>query len=437
MRNLTFLAAAFVIPTSLGSAQATSTSIPTPLTLAQAIELGRQRGVNAALARLNITAADAKVGQRRADLLPTIDASGAWSRQTRNLDEVGIPFAIGVTPDYNLWYFQAHGSQTLFNASLFARYKAAVDSAQAAGFDAQGIGELAASTAGQAYLQAISAHETVRAREADSTIAASLLDQARQLVAAGVSPVIDETRSSVNFAAVKSQLLIARNERDRARLELARVLELTSADSLVLADSLGMPALDLPRDPAAAVAFAIEHRAETAAEQRRTTAMTKSLKAIRYENLPNLSVGAQAIGSGRESDNIAFSYNYGVQLSVPILDGWKRPMRYKEQEARLEAQRVHEQDVALQVEVEARQALLDLASAEQQVAVAKERLQLAEQELAQAEERFRAGVAGSVETTNAQGSVFTGRNALIQAKVNYGTARVAAYRALGVLNQLQ
>ena len=437
MRKLSFLAAAFVIPTSLGSAQAASTAIPSPLTLAQAIELGRQRGVNAALARLNITAADAKVGQRRADLLPTIDASGAWTRQTRNLDEVGIPFAIGVTPDYNLWYFQAHGSQTLFNASLYTRYKASVDSAQAAGFDAQGIGELAASTAGQAYLQAISADETVRAREADSAIAASLLDQARQLVAAGVSPVIDETRSSVNFAAVKSQLVIARNERDRARLELARVLELTSAESLILADSLGMPTLDLPRDPAAAVAFAIEHRAETAAEQRRTTAMTKSLKAIRYENLPNLSVGAQAIGSGRESDNIAFSYNYGVQLSVPILDGWKRPMRYKEQEARLEAQRVHEQDVALQVEVEARQALLDLASAEQEVAVATERLQLAEQELAQAEERFRAGVAGSVETTNAQGSVFTGRNALIQAKVNYGTARVAAYRALGVLNQLQ
>src|SRR5512136_1522867 len=115
MRNLSFLAAVFVIPTSLGTAQATSTSIPSPLTLAQAIELGRQRGVNAALARLNTTTADARVGQRRADLLPTIDASGAWSRQTRNLDEVGIPFAIGVTPDYNLWYFQAHGSQTLFN----------------------------------------------------------------------------------------------------------------------------------------------------------------------------------------------------------------------------------------------------------------------------------------------------------------------------------
>jgi len=65
------------------------------------------------------------------------------------------------------------------------------------------------------------------------------------------------------------------------------------------------------------------------------------------------------------------------------------------------------------------------------------RLNLLRQELAQAEERFQAGVAGSVETTNAQGSVASARDALIQARVSYGSARVSAYRALGVLDQLK
>jgi outer membrane protein len=80
--------------------------------------------------------------------------------------------------------------------------------------------------------------------------------------------------------------------------------------------------------------------------------------------------------------------------------------------------------------------VLDLASAQQQVAIADQRLRLSEQELSQAQERFRAGVAGSVETTNAQGSVISARDASIQARVNYGTARVSAYRALGVIDQL-
>jgi outer membrane protein TolC len=436
MRTFLWCLMAAALPVRAAPAQQALPPVPNRLTLTQAIELGRQRGVNAVLARLNLTAADARVGQRKADLLPTINGLGSLSRQTRNLDEVGIPFAIGVTPDFSLWYFKAGGSQVLFNASLYNRYRAAADSAVAAGLDTQAAGDLAGTVAGLAYLRAQSTEETVRAREADSLIAAQLLDQARQLVAAGVSPAIDETRSSVNFAAVKSQLVVARNQRDQARLELARELQLASADSLVLVDTLGTPTLDIPRDPQEAVAFALEHRPEAAAERQRTLAMTKSLRAIKYENLPNLTLGGEAIESGRSTNELAFSYNVGIQLNVPILDGWKRPTRAKEQEARLESQQVRERDVALQVEVEARQALLDLASAEQEVTVATERLQLAEQELSQAEERFGAGVAGSVETTNAQSSVFQARNALIQARVNYGTSRVAAYRALGVLNQL-
>ncbi len=126
-----------------------------------------------------------------------------------------------------------------------------------------------------------------------------------------------------------------------------------------------------------------------------------------------------------------------LQLTVPILDGFRRQNRVKEQSLRLEVQQIRERDLVNQVETEARQAVLDVASAQQQVAIAGERLRLAEQELAQAQQRFQAGVAGSVETTNAQSSVIAARDALIQARVNFGTARVAAYRALGVIDQLK
>jgi outer membrane protein len=123
-------------------------------------------------------------------------------------------------------------------------------------------------------------------------------------------------------------------------------------------------------------------------------------------------------------------------LSIPILDGFRRQSRAQEQSARLEIQEIRERDLTNRVETEARQAVLDLSSAEQQVIIARERVGLAERELREAEERFRAGVAGTVETTNAQSAVIAARDALIQARVNYGTARVSAYRALGVIDQL-
>jgi outer membrane protein len=407
-----------------------------PLTLLQAITLGRSQGVEAAIARLDVRVADARAGQRRADLLPTISGNAGITRQTLNLDEFGIPIATGVTDAFDIYRLQLRASQTIFDASLIGRLRAARDTAVASGLDARATGEIAGATAGLAYLRALSARETVRARQADSTIAAELLGQARQLVDAGVSPAIDATRSEVSFASVRTQLEVARNASDRARLDLLRSLDLPSGTRLELADSLGPGPLDIPLDPDAAAGFAREHRAELAAEQARTRAARRELGAIRAEYLPSLGLSGAYQQTGREAGDLAGTYNVQLQLTVPILDGFRRQNRVKEQNLRVDIQKIRERDLVNQVETEARQSVLDLASSQQQVAIAENRLRLAELELSQAEQRFQAGVAGSVETTNAQGSVIAARDALIQARVNFGTARVGAYRALGVIDQM-
>jgi outer membrane protein TolC len=419
------------------AAQAPTPAPQGPLSWVDAIRLGRQRAVAAAIARLNARAADARIGQRRADVLPNIGGDASVLRQTVNLSEFGIPIATGVTPAFSIWRFRVSGTQTLFNASTFARLRAARDTAAAAGLDAQAVGELAGATSGLAYLRVLSAEETVRAREADSAIAGELLDQATQLVQAGVSPEIDRTRSSVSFAAVRTRLEVARNGLDRARLDFLRTLDLPPGTVVQLSDSLGLEAVELPLDPERAATYAREHRAELQAERTRTAVVERNLKAIRYENLPSLGASGYYPQSAQSLGELAGTYNVAVGVSVPILDGFRRQTRAREQEARLEAQRLRERDLGNQIETEARQAVLDVRSARQQAAVAAEQLRLAEQELAQAQERFQAGVAGSVETTQAQSSVIAARDALIQARVSYGTARVSAYRALGIIDQIQ
>lgn len=431
------LAAFLCLAAGGSSVSAQQPAAPTgSITLLDAINLGRKQGVDAAIARLNLRVTEARKGQRRADLLPNISGRATVTRQTLNLDEFGIPIATGITDPFTIYNLQVRASQTLFDASVIARLRAERDTAIAAGLDAQAAGEIAGATAGLAYLRVLSAEETVTARLGDSTIAADLLDQARRLVQAGVSPAIDATRSEVSFAAVRTQLEVARNSADRARLDLVRALNLPSQTRLQLADSLGLAPFGIPRQPDSAAQFAREHRAELAAEHARTESARRSLSAIRYENLPSLSANGAYVESGRETSTLAGTYNLQLLLSVPILDGFRRQYRSKEQSARLEAQEIREHDLTNEIETQARQAVLDLSSAEQQVAIAGERVRLADQELAEAEERFRAGVAGSVETTNAQSSVISARDALIQARVSYGTARVVAYRALGVIDQL-
>jgi outer membrane protein len=435
---------AFMLLAAPAAAQQTPAPTPPatpqgPLTLLDAIRIGRQRGVAAVLARIDARIANERVGERRADILPTISGTGNFSRQTLNLQEFGLTFPgfPPKVPDFSLWRFRLDANQTLFNASVLKRLQSARDSAVAAGLDAQVVGEIAGATAGLAYLQVQSAQETVRAREADSVVAAALLEQARQLVSAGVSPTIDATRSEVSFQAVRTQLEVARNARDRTRLDLIRALDLAPSTPLQIVDSLGQQPVDLPLDPDTAGQFAREHRAELAAERKRTEAVRRSLSAIKAENLPSLNATGYYQQTGPALGDLIGTYQVLVGLNVPILDGFRRQARAREAQARVDAQQVREGDLGNQVETEARQAVLDVASARQQVAIAVNQLRLAEQELAQADERFRAGVAGSVETTNAQGSVIAARDAVIQARVNYGSARVSAYRALGIIDQLQ
>lgn len=419
---------------ALSAQQASDTILPTPLTLQAAMRIGRERATTAALARLNARIASARVGERRADLLPSITGGGTFGRQTMNLDEFGIAEFTGVTDPFNIWRLTLAGSQTIFDAAALTRVAAARDSAVAAGLDARAAGNLAATSAGVAYLRYAAALETVRAREADSTIAASLYQQARDLLEAGVSAAIDATRSEVAFAASRTDLELARNQRDRARLDLSRALAMPPTVRIVIPDSTASIAQGLPADPDSAVAYALAHRAEVAAELARTRSVERSATAVRRERLPSLGVQGAVQETGPALDRLSNVWHVEVGVKVPLLDGFRRERRIEEQALRLDAQQVRESDLHRRIATEVRSALLDLSSARQQVTLADTRLQLAEQELEQARQRFAAGVAGTVETSNAQASVVAARNGLIQAHAALGTAEVGAMQAVGLLD---
>ena len=437
MRQAALLLLTLVTAAPAAAQRPDTIAVPARLTLLDAIRLGRARGVSETLAELNVRVVNARVAQRRADLLPSISGSADVSRRTLNFDEFGFPGISGVTDPFNIFAFQLRGSQTLFDAAALTRLRAGHDTATAAALDARAVGDAAGAAAGLAYLRVLSAEETVSAREADSTIASSLLEQARQLVAAGVSAAIDATRSEVGFASVRAQLELARNARDRARLDLTRLLDVPATTPLTLTDSLLGGGIEIPTDADEAVAFARAHRPELAAEHARTEATRRTLSAIRLEALPSLGLSGYYQETGNRLSTLAGTYLIQLGVHVPILDGFRRQARAAEQKVRVEAQELRERDLGNAVETQARQAMLDLGSARHQVELAGTRVRLAEQELSQALDRFKAGVAGGVETNNAQSSVIAARDALIQARVAYGTARIGAYRALGVLSEMR
>jgi outer membrane protein len=435
---------ALVLPAVL-AAQAPAAGAPLRLSFADAVRVASSEAPAVALAALRTDEADARVRQVRAALLPSLSLGAAWVNRDFNWQALGLPlppaFASGLSnpvPSFNNYDGRASVTQTLLDLSSVARIRAA--GAQADGSRAErGVTvEATALTAALAYLRGVRAQAVVAARRADSTIAAELVGLAEAQKAAGVSAAIDVTRARTQLVTAEGLLLVARNQLDRARIDLTRALGIDPATPLAFTDTLTatLGAADVPATRDSAVAAGLVNRPDLRAELARAGAARQTGAAIRAERLPRLAVAADYGVNGLTVPGAIATRDLMLQVSVPILDGFRREARLSEQNAVVRESQVRERDLRQQIAADVDGALLDLHSAEAQQAVASERLRLAADELAQSRERFKAGVAGNIEVIDAQSNLIRARDTDIDARFAAASARVALARAAGVARTL-
>ena len=434
-----------------GSPLAAQAPAPPPLRLsfADAVRLASGEVPVVALATLRTDEADARVRQARAALLPSLSVSGAWLNRTFNSKSLGIEFPdLPTTPPtpavpelvgpFNNYDARFNVTQTLFDWSSVRRVRAA--GAQADGSRAErGVTvEASVLAAAIAYVRAVRAQAVVGARQADSAIAAELVGLAEAQRAAGVSPAIDVTRAQAQLATARGLLLVAKNQLDRGRIDVTRALGLDPATPLAFSDSLApsLGAADVPAQRDSGLAAALANRPELRAELARAAAARQTGSAIRAERLPRLELAGDYGVNGKTVPKAIATRDLALQVSVPILDGFRREARLDEQDAVVRESQVREADLRRQIAAEVDAALLDLGSAEAQQLVAREQLRLAESELSQARERFKAGVAGNIDVITAQAGLIRARDTEIDARFAAATARISLARAAGVARTL-
>jgi outer membrane protein len=420
-----------------------------PLTLGEAARLAARQSAQAEGARLRADQLDARAQQRRADLLPNVSALASDGQRTFNtatfgfdfLDPSGVPLfdptgeVLGPVHTIDL---RGRVSQSLLDVAAVDRYRSARTTASAGEAEAASVADQAAAVAAGAYLRALRAQAQLDARAADSTLAAELLQIARDQLRAGVGVALDVTRAEAQAATVRAQLITARNDRDRARLELQRALGLSLAEPVTLTDHLDAFAVDTAALPAEAEAVdrAIARRPDLRAADAQLRAAEQQVAVVRAERLPAVGVFADQGAIGLDYGNLKNTYTWGVQLSLPLFDGLRREGRISEQRAVAREVDVRRRDLRQQAAIEVREALLDLTAAAEQVAAARERLRLADQELAQARDRFRAGVASNADVITASFALTGSRNLVIDALTLYQSARVGLARAQGSITEL-
>ncbi|MEP6550728.1 MAG: TolC family protein [Gemmatimonadales bacterium] len=444
-----FLTAAASI--AFAASAAHSQSAPAvPLTLGDAARLAARQSALAQGARLRADEAQARVRQRKADLLPNFSSYVQEAGRTFNTSTLGIDFPAppGQPPVFdprgqvegpvNTLDVRGRVQQNLLDFGAIGRVRSAQAQARSSSADADATAEQAAAIATTAYVRAMRADADLRARQADTLLATELLTIAQSQLQAGTGVGLDVTRARAQLAATRASLLSSRNARDHAHLDLLRSLGLPVGTEIRLADSLSEAVAGEPvPDEATLVAQALHNRPDLLAEEQRIQAAKQGLSAIKAERLPSLGLVADDGIIGKNGAKLLNTYTWGLQVSIPIFDGFKREGRVQEQQSVIKEAEIRRRDLEQQAQADVRGALLDLAGAGEQLDAATERLQLAEQELAQARDRFNAGVAGNADVVNASLALTSSRMLVNDAETLYQLARVALARATGSVTTLR
>ena len=120
-----------------------------------------------------------------------------------------------------------------------------------------------------------------------------------------------------------------------------------------------------------------------------------------------------------------------ARLTVPIFDEFALRGQAQQAQAQLDTAKAELSDKNAQVEADVRDALLDIASAQQQVEVARSSADLAGEALKEAQERYANGVSDNLAVSQAQQSVAQADSQYVVSLYRDNVAKLSLARALG------
>jgi outer membrane protein len=417
---------------------------PMALSLKRAVEIAMSPEGNV---QIQISGEALKQAQNRSDearaaLLPDVSSSLTYRNQTINLSANGLRFNIPTIPGF-VFSFPAlvgpfsvmdariSGSQSVFDFSSIRRYQSARSGISAAEADVAGAEEQVAARVARAYLMGIRTDADVEVARANVTLSEAVLNQAESLKRAGTGTGIEITRAKVQLANDRQRLLVAENNRHSAHLQLLRAMNVDLDVELELTDRLGY----VPVDPVTldqARTQALATRPDLKAQQQRETGARLSASAARLQRLPTLGFfGDYGTIGTTVFEHALPTRTYGLTLRVPLFNGGRMDAQRAEAASQYRVEMARTKDLKDQIELDVRLALDALHSAEEQITVARDGLELSQNELEQARRRYEAGVANALEVTDAQTRLERARDNQTQSLYNYNVARIDLDQAMG------
>jgi outer membrane protein TolC len=285
-----------------------------------------------------------------------------------------------------------------------------------------------------AWLQIIADASRTEAIRSQVETAQVLYTRTTDQQTAGTAAGIDVLRSQVELKQQQQRLLAQRNQFDKDKLSLGRVIGLPAGQDFTLSETAPFsPLTSMTQEQALVTAMA--QRTDYQSYQARLRAAEESVKSARAERYPTVGVSGDYGDVGPTVANSHGTFTFMASAKVNLFDGGRISGDEIQAKAALKQRQDELADLAGQIDYQVRVAFLDIRTAADQVAVAQDNLSLANQALIQSQDRFAAGVTDNIEVVQAQESVASATDNLIAALYAHNLAKVGLARDLGGAEQ--
>jgi outer membrane protein TolC len=422
------------VPTGVPSSR------PLALTLHEAIDRGL-------MANLGLLVSDSANETARGErlralsvLLPQLNAKADETVQQISLKTVGLNFQFPgvsvptVVGPFHYTDVRGYASWTAFDYNARKNYSASRESKRAAQLSVLDARDLVVQATANVYLQIIADASRVEAIRSQVETSQALYDRAVDQQNAGTAAGIDVLRSQVELKQQQQRLLSQRNQFEKDKLTLGRVIGLPPGQDFRPSDTAPFaPLTAMTQDQA--LQTAIQQRPDFQSYKARVRAAEEAVKAAHGERYPTADVTADYGDVGPTLGSSHGTFSFVASAKISVFDGGRIAGDVIQAKAALKQRQDELADLGGQIEYQVRSAFLDIGSAADQVAVARDNLDLANQTLVQARDRFSAGVTDNIEVVQAQESVAAANDTLISALFAHNVAKVGLARALGGAEQ--
>jgi outer membrane protein len=407
-----FAAAAGLALTAAATGAAQTTVDTLRLDVEEAVRHAMRDGLEAAIARQEVLAAQAGVGIARSYALPHLDAAATY---TRNLKKPVIFFEIdpGEVQSFeigqdNAWFGGLSLRQTLFaSGRIHSGYNMAKDRARAA----EWAGDDAAAVIAR---EVKTAYYIVLLAGAQTDIAEKSLEQAERNVAQitgrvrqGITADFDRLRAEVTVENRKPIVTRVRNDERIALESLKRALRIPLDYPVVLSDSLQhLPYVETLEE---VMARALESRRDLAAARAEASAAEYQLKAQAAMLRPLLYFDANVSWLGETSEGMwpgeresASSAGVGLTFAWPIFDGFRNRNETRVARAQAHAAKLQENRVADFVRLDVRTSYSEVQTITQEIVGAERAVEVAREAYKIAQVRYGTGASRLIELLDSE-----------------------------------